>query len=167
MFSCFNICAWETKEDFIKTMSRKLFRILNNISRLEALPARFDEGVEVTHRELMLSKPSVRIKRINITDLGHALGVTKSAASQMVAKLAKKGLVEKESSARSNKELQLSLTQLGWRAFHFHERFHGDHMTNIVDRLGAFSLSQIATTSVLLDVLESVVDERLSQRTQK
>jgi DNA-binding MarR family transcriptional regulator len=156
----------ETKEDFIKVMSRKLFRILNKHSRLEALPARFDEGVEVTHRELHAIQAIGENKRINITDLGACFGVTKSAASQMVSKLVKKGLVEKESSAHSNKELQLSLTDLGWRAFHFHERFHGDHMANLVDRLGAFSLSQIATTSVLLDVLESVVDERLSQRTQ-
>ena len=118
----------------------------------------------MTHRELHAIEAIGENTRINITDLGMYFGVTKSAASQMATKLARKGLVEKESSAHSNKELQLTLTRLGWRAFELHEKFHGDHLADLVERLGAFSLSQIETTSVLLDVLENLVDERLIQR---
>jgi len=156
----------ETKEDFVRAMSRKLLLILNKHARLEALPMRFDEGVEVTHREVHVIQAIGEHKRLNIKELGAHFGITKSAASQMTAKLTKKGFVEKAASAHSNKELQLSLTELGWRAFHVHEKFHGDHLADLVNRLGAFSLSQLATTSVLLEVMESVVDERLSQRLQ-
>lgn len=154
----------KSKEDLVLEMSRGLFRILNKHTRLEAMPFQVDDGVEVTHRELHAIQAIGENKRINITDLGAYFGVTKSAASQMTTKLARRGLVEKEASAHSSKELQLTLTSLGWRAFELHEKFHGDHMAEVVERLGAFSLSEIETTAVLLDVLEKVVDERLSQR---
>ncbi len=153
----------ETKEDMIKEMTRKLFRIMNKHGRLESLPLYFDEDVEITHRELHVIQAVGEQKGINISDLGRHFGVTKSAASQMVTKLVEKGFIEKESAPHSNKELQLTLTRRGWQAFRIHEKFHGQHMVDVVDRLGAFSLSQIATTSVLLEVLENVVDERLSE----
>lgn len=154
----------ETKEDLVREMSRRLFRILNKHSRLEAMPARFDEGIEITHRELHVIQAIGERKGINITELGSHFGITKSAASQMVTKLVNKGFVKKESAAHSNKELQLAPTELGWKAFRIHEKFHEQHMADIVARLGAFTLSQIATASVLLEVMENVVDERLSQQ---
>ena len=123
-----------------------------------------EEGVEATHRELHAIQAIGENERINITELGTYFGVTKSAASQMITKLARKGFVEKESSAHNSKELQLTLTRLGRRAFELHEKFHGEHMADLVESLGAFSLSEIETTAVLLDVIESVVDERLSRR---
>lgn len=153
----------ETKEEFITAMSRKLLRILNKHARLEELRIRFDEGVEVTPKEIHTIQAIGEHKQINVTDLAAYFGVTKSAASQIVAKLTDKGFVEKRQAAHSNKELQLCLTELGWRAFHAHERFHGKHMADLVNRLSAFSLSQIATTSVLLEVIESVLEDRLAQ----
>jgi DNA-binding MarR family transcriptional regulator len=154
----------ESKEKLVKEMSREFFRILNKHARLEAMPVAFDRGIKATHRELHAIQAVGENRRINITDLGTYFGVTKSAASQMASKLVKKGFLKKEYSAHSNKELELTLTELGWRAFHHHEKFHGDHMADVVDRLGKFSPSQIETASMLFDVFESVVDERLSQR---
>ncbi|MBN2123245.1 MAG: MarR family transcriptional regulator [Deltaproteobacteria bacterium] len=156
----------ETKEDLIREISRKLFRILNKHGRLEALPFRFSEDLEITHRELHVIQVIGEAKRINITELGTYFGVTKSAASQMVTKLVKRGFVEKGSAAHSNKELQLTLTPQGREAFRMHEQFHGQHMAEVVERLGGFSLSQIATASVLLEILENVVDDRLAERGQ-
>lgn len=157
----------ETKEDLIAAMTRKLLRIINKHARIEELRIRFDEGVELTPKEIHTIQAIGEQKQINVTDLAAYFGVTKSAASQIVAKLAEKGFVEKRHAAHSNKELQLSLTDLGWRAFHAHERFHGKHMADLVNRLSAFSLSQIATTSVLLEVIESVLEDRLSQISQE
>lgn len=154
----------ENKEDLVREISRRLFRILNKHSRLEATPARLDEGLEITHRELHVIQAIGERKGINITELGSHFGITKSAASQLITKLVQKGFVKKESAAHSNKELQITPTEMGWKAFRIHEKFHEQHMADIVDRLGAFTLSQIATASVLLEVLENVVDEHLSQR---
>ncbi|QTA89119.1 MarR family winged helix-turn-helix transcriptional regulator [Desulfonema magnum] len=154
----------ETKEDLIKVIIRQLLRVLNKYSRVEELPIRVDEDVEITTREIHTIQAIGENEHINITGVAAHFGVTKSAASQIVRKLADKGFVKKEYAAYSNKELQLSLTKLGWLAFHAHDRFHGKDMGRIIERLSVFSLSQIATISVLLDVIENVMNERLSQK---
>ena len=150
--------------DLIKSISRQLMRIIKKHERIEEIPVRLDEGIEVTPTESHAIQAIGENKSINVTDLGAHFGVTKSAASQIVAKLTKKGFVEKTMSEHSNKELQLQLTALGWQAFEAHEKCHGRHLVDIIERLGSFSLSQIATASVVLDVIEDVMGERLSNR---
>jgi DNA-binding MarR family transcriptional regulator len=89
--------------------------------------------------------------------------VTKSAASQLISKLVQKGLVTKEQSAHSGKELQLTLTELGWQAYELHEEHHGKNIGEIAKRLDAFTITQITTSSQILDVIEDVLDERLGE----
>ena len=154
----------ESKEEIIKSLSRKILRILNKHAQLEARPASVNEKVAVTHRELHTVQLIGEKEQVNVTDVASDFGVTKSAASQMISKLVKKGLVTKEAAFHSNRETRLSLSDLGWEAYEIHERIHGEHMAEVVKRLNVFSLSQIAATSVLLEVLEGVVDERLSEK---
>ncbi|MEZ4528735.1 MAG: MarR family winged helix-turn-helix transcriptional regulator [Desulfobacterales bacterium] len=123
-----------------------------------------DEGVDITTKEIHTIQAIGENEQINITGVAAHFGVTKSAASQIVAKLVEKGFVKKAYAAHSNREIELSLTELGWLAFHAHERFHGKDMAHITERMGAFSLSQIATISVLFDVIENIMDERLSRK---
>ncbi len=152
----------ETKQDLIKIVTRQLMRILNKHSRMEKHSIRFDEGVEMSPKEIHTIQAIGEHEQINITGVAAHFGITKSAASQMVAKLAEKGFVKKGPAVHSGKELQLSLTDLGRRAFHAHERLHGAHMADLMNRLGAFTLQQVASTSALLEVIESVVDDRLA-----
>ena len=154
----------ETKEDLIRVLALHLMRICNVHSGIEGHLIRFDEGVEMTPREIHTIQAIGEHKQMSVTDVAVHFRVTKAAASQMVARLAEKGFVSKEHGPESNKELRLSLTDLGWRAFHAHERLHAEYMTDLVNRLGAFTLSQVATTSALLEVIESVLDDRLSER---
>ncbi len=154
----------ETKEDLIRAITRQLLRVLNKYSRIEELPVPVDKGVEITTKEIHTIQAIGENEHISITGVADHFGVTKSAASQIVRKLADKGFVKKEYAAYSNKELQLSLTKLGWLAFHAHEQFHGKDMARIMECLSAFSLSHIATLSVLLDVIENVMNERLAQK---
>lgn len=157
----------ETREDLIKSTIRKLLRIAKMYSRIEALPIPVDEGLEVTTREAHTIQTIGENEPMSVTQVASNFGITKSAASQMVAKLTKKGFLIKKQAVHSNKEFELSLTKLGWRAFNAHEQFHGRDLLDLVDRLSAFSLSQIATLSVLLEALGSVMDKRLSRRSEE
>ena len=154
----------ESKEDLVKAISRQLMRVINKQGRIENISVRLDDGIEVTPKESHTIQAIGEDGSIKITDLGVHFGVTKSAASQIVAKLEKKGYVRKTTSQYNNKELKLQLTPLGWRAFDAHEKCHGQHMADITGRLEAFSLSQVATIQVLLEVIEDVMDARLKQR---
>ena len=153
----------ETKEDLIKATVRELLRIAKMYSRIEELPIPIDEVLEVTTREAHTIQAVGENEPMSVTQLASYFGITKSAASQMVSKLSKRGFLFKKQSVHSNKEIELSLTPMGWTAFRAHEQFHGKDMADLVERLSAFSLSQIATLSVLLEALGSVMGQRLSR----
>ena len=157
----------ETKEELIKATIREFLRIAKMYSRIEEMPIPIDDGLEVTTREAHTIQAVGGNEPISVTQLAPYFGITKSAASQMVSKLTKRGFLLKKKAVHSNKEFELSLTPLGRRAYRAHEQFHGKDMADLVDRLSAFSLSQIATLSVLLESLGSVMDQRLSRRSRE
>lgn len=154
----------ETKEDLIKTTIRDLLRIAKTYSRIEQLPIPVDDNLKVSTREAHTIQAIGEYKQINVTRVASHFGITKSAASQMITRLANKGFLLKKQSVHSNKEFELSLTSLGKRVLTVHEQLHGNDMTNLIDRLSSFSISQIATLSVLLDELDTVMTQCLLQR---
>jgi len=157
----------ETKNDLIKATVQELLRIAKMLSRIEEIPIPVDEGLEVTTREVHTIQAVGENKQMSVTQVASHFGITKSAASQMVTKLTKRGFLLKKQAVHSSKEFELSLTPLGWKAFRAHEQFHGKDMVNLVERLDAFSLSQIATLSVLLESLGSVMEQALSERSKR
>ena len=61
---------------------------------------------------------------INVTALAEMLGITKGAASQMIYKLARKGIVEKKVSPNSDTEVVLNLTSDGMINYEAHRQYH-------------------------------------------
>ncbi len=157
----------ETKEDLIKATIREFLKVSDMYARTEEMPIPIREGQEVTTREAHTIQAIGENEPSSVTKVASYFGITKSAASQMVSKLTKRGFLLKKQSPQSNKEFELSLTPLGWEAFRAHERFHGKDMTDLIERLGAFSLSQIATVSVLLEALGGIMEQRLSNRARE
>lgn len=153
----------ETKEDMTKAMSLTLMRIMAKHAKIEEIPVRFEKDVKLTPKEIHTIQTIGERKDVNVTDLAAYSGVTKSAASQMAAKLVAQGFLKKARADHSNKEWRLSLTPLGHRAFRAHARIHQKHLSDLAKRLDSFSLSQIATVSVVLEVIEDIVEERWSQ----
>lgn len=155
----------ETKEELIKSVVVGLLRITNKYSQIEMLPIDVEGGLEITTREVHTIQAIGEREAMSVTDVATYFGVTTSAASQVVAKLAKKGFLEKRQALPGNKkEVHLLLTGLGWRAFRAHERFHGEDMRRLAAHLSVYPLQQIATLWVLLEVFETVMDERLEGR---
>lgn len=60
----------------------------------------------------------------NITQLAKLQGISRSAVSQMVGKLVKKGFVKKSVSPQTDNEIILSLTPHGETVFTAHQRQH-------------------------------------------
>jgi DNA-binding MarR family transcriptional regulator len=153
----------EAKHRHTIDLTWKIHRILNKFQQLESTAIQVDRQMTITHRELHVIQVIGETEEINITKLGNHFGVTKSAASQLVSKLKQKGLVEKEQSGHSGKELQLSLTGLGWKAFELHEEYHSKNLVEIIKRLEPFSIGQIMTTTNILDIIERVAEESLKR----
>jgi DNA-binding MarR family transcriptional regulator len=96
----------ETKEDLIKATIQQLLRVARKYSRSEELPIQIGRDLEVTTREAHIIQAIGERTQMSVTGLAGYFGITKSAASQMVAKLAKKGFLEKEQAPHNNKELR-------------------------------------------------------------
>ena len=155
------------KEEIIKDTIRDVLRIAGKYSSIERLPISVDKSLVVSTAEIHTLQAIAESERMRVIDVAACFGISKSAACQMVAKLIGKGLLDKKRSPYNNKEFQLSLTELGWRAFEAHERLHGKNLTDLVNRLSAFSSSQIATISFFLEAIGSAMDERLSGQGEK
>lgn len=61
---------------------------------------------------------------INIITLSRLQGISRSAASQMVSKLVKRGFVKKEVSPKTDNEVLLNLTEAGEKVYCAHEAQH-------------------------------------------
>lgn len=153
----------DTKEDLIQNAIRQLLRVANKYARIERLPIHVDDGVEITTREVHTIQAIGEQRQMGVTDVAKHFGVTKSAASQTVSRLEKRGFLQKSAAPDNNKELHLSLTDLGWKAFEAHERFHGKDMADLVKHLSVYPIQQIATLSVLLETIGSIMDSRLEE----
>ncbi len=156
----------DTKEDLIKHALRALLRIAHLYARIEAMPVPVNGQHSVSTREAHTIQAIGEGSVINVTHVAGYFGITKSAASQLVAKLEKRGYLVKKLAPHSNKEFKLVLTDLGWHAFYAHERFHGKDFTEAVNSLSAFPISQIATLSVLMETLGGMMEKRLSQHSR-
>ncbi|SHI81772.1 transcriptional regulator, MarR family [Halodesulfovibrio aestuarii] len=152
-----------SKEETIQHMTGRLLRIINKHYRIEELPIPISEGVEVTAREIHCLQTIGQNEGANLKSIASILGVSKSAISQMVGKLEKRGFVRKDRAPDNDKELLAFLTESGWDAFKIHQEFHERHMNNLLSRLEEFSDPQIATASAIMAVVETVVDERMAE----
>ncbi|WP_319778819.1 MarR family transcriptional regulator [Maridesulfovibrio sp.] len=138
-------------------------RIINKHSRIEDQPITLGEGVEITPHEIRCLHTIGLNEGANLKTVATILGVSKSAVSQMIGKLEKRGLARKDHAPDNRKELLAGLTEKGWEAFRIHQEFHERHMRNLIDRLGEFTDPQLATASAVLATVETVVDDRLDE----
>ncbi len=157
----------EDKRELIKTTIRDLLRISAMYGQIEAMPIQVDSKTRVSTREAHTIQAVGENQNMSVTRLADHFGITKSGASQMVKKLTNRGLLLKRQSAHSNKEFELSLTPMGWKAFKAHERAHGEDLDKLINGLSLFSISQIATLSVLLESFKEIIEARISKRGDK
>ncbi len=152
-----------SNEETIRHLTGRLMRIINKHARIEELPIRIADDVELTAREIHCLQAIGQNKGGNMKTLASALGVTKSAVSQMVGKLEKKGFAYRDKAPDNNKEIQAFLTKTGWHAFDIHEEFHERHMRELFHRLEEFSDPQLATASAILAVIEGIASDRMKE----
>jgi DNA-binding MarR family transcriptional regulator len=146
-----------------RVVIQQLLRLLNKFGRIEKMPIVLDNGVELTTKEIHTIQAIGEAENINVTDVGVHFGVTKGAASQMVSRLVERGFVTKSMSAHSNKEYELSLTDLGWKAFKAHERFHGQDMDELIAQIGSYKQERIHDFEEMLGRVEGIMDRRLGK----
>lgn len=141
----------------------KLMHILDEVlTKVELLhtPSRdFGTGIPIYRKEIHTLQAIGRHPQINITALAEYMGVTKGAVSQTVAKLIKKGMVQKQYAKGSKKEVILELTDLGWVGYHNHEKFHMEMLDIARECYGEQLNTKIAMFTNVMTDLNEILDE--------
>lgn len=153
----------DDKQQLIKDLLECVRRIIDKHIHIDEKPLAFDADVTLSPREIRTVELLGRGVATNVSEVAAHFHFTKSAASQLVSRLVKRGFVFKETSPHSNKELLLSLTPQGHKAHQIYAEMMREHRNELYKRLGAFSLHQVSTAAVLLEVVENIVDERLKR----
>lgn len=153
----------DAKGQLIMDAIRQFQKVALKYGQVEELPIPVDEDLEATTREAHTIQAIGNQEPLSVTDVASAFGITKSAASQMVSRLVGKGFLEKRQAPHSNKEYQLRLTPLGWKAYDAHENFHGKDRDELIKRLRSFSESEITAVTALLEAVGTVLDRRMEK----
>jgi DNA-binding MarR family transcriptional regulator len=153
----------DPKHDLVEHIVRRLRRIIDAHLRIEDLPVPVGPGVSLSTREVHCLTAIGDHEGANIKTVGDALGVTKSAASQMVTKLVARGFAVKRPANDNDKDICAFLTAEGWEAFRAHRDFHERHMDTLLHRLAGHSPEQLATVAEVLDQVEDVMHERMAE----
>ena len=100
-----------------KDVSNQLFRLINKIIFLEKKNIFEYEDVKLFPSEIHVLLSIEDKQSTNATKLANKLGISKSAVSQTISRLEKKGVIIKDKDPYNKNELILSLTAFGERAF--------------------------------------------------
>ena len=137
-------------------------RIINKFKVLEKIPLDHGVGELLYASEINTLDIIGKYAGINMTQLAEKRGVTIGAVSQVVAKLVKKQLVQKNHTVGSRKELSLHVTDLGSIALRNHDTFHAHYDQPMIDKVGEMNSEQLRTILDVFQLLEKTIDSYLN-----
>lgn len=141
-------------------MIHKFEKVMNKYNKTEKKPKYYGTKDLLYRSEVHTIEAIGKNSKINVTDLAAYLGVTKGAVSQMIDKLMKKGMVNKEMLSDTENEVSLELTRQGTLVYKGHEEYHKEHYAEISKRLEHLSQDEIGNFIDILDVIENMLDHR-------
>ena len=143
----------------IRQLSAAWIRILNKMDAMEKCPRNFGSGDPLHRSEIHTIMVIGNHPDINVTDLAGSFGITKSAISQMINRLAAKNLVEKHRNQDNDKEILLRLTPRGMIAYLGHEQHHAKINARMQEKLGALTPEEVRCIAAFLRAVEETADE--------
>lgn len=105
-------------------ISDSLLRVVYKFFEIDKKTRYYGTNVPLFPSEIHMINKIKQNEGIHVTGLANILNVTKGAVSQIIMKLEKKGLIQKEKDINNQSRLVLKLTSKGERAYQNHERFH-------------------------------------------
>lgn len=148
-----------TGDSDLLILSESWIRILNKMEADQKAPRDFGSGDFLHCSEIHTIMAVGTNPDINLTNLARVLGISKSAVSQMISRLARKNLVEKHRDPDNDKEILLRLSPRGIIAHLGHEQHHAKIYARMHQRMGDLSGDQLAVIIRFLSAIEATLDE--------
>jgi DNA-binding MarR family transcriptional regulator len=105
-------------------ISYSLLRVIYKFFDIDRKTRYYGTDQPLFYSEIHVIRALKENQGIHVTGLAQKLGVTKGAVSQIIIKLEKKGLIQKEKALDNQSRLVLKLTPEGEVAQANHEKFH-------------------------------------------
>lgn len=135
-------------------------KTMNKYIATEKKPLDYGVGCLLYRAEVHTIDAIGRHAQINITDLSDDLGVTKSAVSQMIDKLTKKGMVNKRVLSKSDTEVALDLTEKGKQVYAGHIAYHREFYHAIDQALTTVPQKEIDVFCEIMKKLDFLLSDR-------
>ncbi len=142
-----------------REVSNQLFRLINQIIFLEKKNIFEYEGVKLFPSEIHLLLSIEDKQSINATKLANKLGISKSAVSQTISRLEKKGVIIKDKDPYNKNELILSLTSFGDKAFGRYKMKQASNRTLFNQYLDALSDYEREVINNFLQEVKGMLDQ--------
>jgi len=150
-------------QELKKKIVNNLMQVTRKFAEVETFPIEVTNDISVSTREAHAIESIGENRCFNVTEIANYFGFTKSAASQLISKLTRQGFVVKKQAGHSNKELQLSLTPLGWQAFEAHAKMHGRDLKQVLETMDSVEISVLIKLNELLGNMNAIMDGRLTK----
>lgn len=147
-------------ENLTTQMIHKFERVMSKYSKAEKKPKDYGTNELLYKSEIHTIEAIGKNNKINVTQLAQYLGITKGAVSQMIDKLIKKGLVNKNMISPTENEVSLELTEKGILAYNGHETYHKELYAKISKRLSYLPDDNIEIFTDILSELEKFLDKQ-------
>lgn len=135
------------------TLMEELLWLIEDCVQLAAAPKSYGTDMQFHRLDIHLIETIGAFEGINVTELAAKHGITKSAVSQAVRKLEKRGLVRRYQRPDNRKEILFSLTETGKTAFHAHREYHRAIEGQVIEEMAGFTMEEAAAVRKLIDLL--------------
>ena len=144
-----------TKRD----IAEQLFRLINKIIFLEKKNIFEYEGVKLFPSEIHVLLSIEDRQSTNATKLATKLGISKSAVSQTISRLEKKGVIIKDKDPYNKNELILSLTAFGDQAFAQYKKKQASNRLHFNQYLNTLSEDDSEMINNFLQKVTAMLDQ--------
>lgn len=158
------------KNDPLKStrgMMMQFIRVNKKFQQFEKMPIEIGTGQKLYPSEIHILDAVGNGLGNNVTVLSQKFGITKGAVSQVVNKLYEKKLIGKERIQGSGKEVRLSLTKEGLRAFKIQDDFHRGIENEFFNYFETLEQEKMDSFIEIMDKIDYFMDNFLNNENPK
>lgn len=151
-----------------RDVAELFIRAVQKYNALEKIPVKVGAKHDLYHSEKHFLGTIGDHPGMNMTEFANAIGITKGAVSQFVAKLEAKGLAQRYKSGDNGKEVFLELTRTGRELYIQHKKKDDEAIKPLIEELGKYPDEKVEFLMTMLtwigDYLEQSKEHMRKQR---
>ncbi len=139
-----------------------IIKLVNKYKRLDSRALDFGTGDLLFPSEIHVIEAIGKNYGNTVNELCRKFSVTKGAVSQIVNKLSEKRLVNKKRNPEYHKEVILTLTARGRKAFNGHEKFHASMDKELYNTMTDVDREELANFEEIMRKVEAYIERYIT-----